>query len=50
MTFNNGMIGGGAAVIADGHGHGEVRNSAVISPVVTRQFAVVSDSGGNVPF
>ena len=49
-VFNNGVVGGGAAVIADGHGHGELRNSAVISPVVTRQYAVVSDSGGNVPF
>jgi len=50
VIFNNGVIGGGAAVRADGHGHGELRNSAVISPVVTTQFAVVSDSGGNVPF
>jgi len=41
---------GGFAFSADGHGHGEVRSSAVISPNSVREFAVVSDSGGNVAF
>lgn len=50
VIVENTVVGGGNAVFADGHGHGELRNSAVISPVVVRQFAVVSDSGGNVPF
>lgn len=50
VIVTGGVIGGGAAVAADGHGHGELRNAAVISPVVATQFAVVSDSGGNVPF
>ncbi|HEY3256739.1 MAG TPA: hypothetical protein VGJ91_22435 [Polyangiaceae bacterium] len=50
VIVNGGVIGGGAAVSADGHGHGELRNAAVISPVVATQFAVVSDSGGNVAF
>jgi len=50
LLATDGTSRSGAAVIADGHGHGELRNSAVISPVVTRQYAVVSDSGGNVPF
>ena len=41
---------GGFAFSADGHGHGEFRNSAVISPNSVREFAVVSDSGGNTAF
>ena len=50
VIVNGGVIGGGAAVSADGHGHGELRNAAVISPVVATQFSVVSDAGGNVAF
>ena len=50
VIVNGGVVGGGAAVRADGHAHGELRNAAVISPVVATQFAVVSDSGGNVSF
>jgi len=41
---------GGFAFSADGHGHGEVRNSSVLSPNSVREFAVVSDSGGNIAF
>jgi len=41
---------GGFAFSADGHGHGEVRNSAVLSPNSVLGFAVVSDSGGNTGF
>jgi hypothetical protein len=50
VVVNGSVVGGGSAFVADGHGHGEYRNSAVISPVTVTQFAVVSDSGGNVAF
>jgi len=50
VIVENSTVGGGKAVTADGHGHGELRNSAVISPVATSQYAVVSDSGGNVAY
>lgn len=50
VIVENSVIGGGAAMSADGHAHGEVRNSSVLSPLVAKQFAVVSDSGGNISF
>jgi hypothetical protein len=50
VVVNGGVVGGGSAFLADGHGHGEYRNSSVISPVTVTQFAVVSNSGGNVAF
>jgi hypothetical protein len=50
VIVENTVLGGGKAVTASGHGHGELRNSAVISPLAVTQFAVVSDSGGNVAF
>jgi hypothetical protein len=50
VVVNGSTVGGGSAFLADGHGHGEYRNSAVISPVTVTQFAVVSNSGGNVAF
>jgi hypothetical protein len=50
VIVESSTLGGGTAVSADGHGHGELRNSSVISPVVATQFAIVSDSGGNVAF
>jgi hypothetical protein len=50
VIINGSVVGGGTAISADGHGHGEYRNSAIISPVVASQFAVVSNSGGNVSF
>jgi hypothetical protein len=50
VIVNGGVIGGGSAFLADGHGHGEYRNSSVISPVTVTQFAVVSNSGGNGAF
>ena len=50
VIVENTVLGGGSAVAASGHGHGELRNSAVISPLSVTQFAVVSDSGGNVGF
>ncbi|HSU38906.1 MAG TPA: hypothetical protein VLJ38_05030 [Polyangiaceae bacterium] len=50
VVVNGSVVGGGSAFVADGHGHGEYRNSAVISPVTVTQFAVVSNSGGNVAF
>jgi len=50
VIVNGGVIGGGKAVVADGHGHGELRNAAIISPVAATQFAIISDSGGNVSF
>jgi hypothetical protein len=50
VIVENSTVGGGFAFSADGHGHGEFRNSAVISPNSIREFAVVSDSGGNVGF
>lgn len=49
-VVGGGPAAGGFAFSADGHGHAEVRNSAVVSPNSVRQFAVVSDSGGNVAF
>jgi len=50
VVVNSSTVGGGFAFSADGHGHGEFRSSAVISPNSIREFAVVSDSGGNVAF
>ena len=55
VIVNGSVVGGGPgpggfAVSADGHGHGELRNSAVISPNQVLGFAVVSDSGGNTGF
>jgi len=41
---------GGFAFSADGHAHGEFRNSSVLSPNSVREFATVSDSGGNIAF
>ena len=53
--MNTSVVGGGPgaggfAVTADGHGHVELRNSAVISPTSALGFAIISNSGGNVPF
>src|SRR5262252_4398478 len=42
VIVNSSTVGGGFAFSADGHGHGEFRNSAVISPNSIREFAVVS--------
>ncbi|HEY7376164.1 MAG TPA: hypothetical protein VIF57_28645 [Polyangia bacterium] len=50
VIVDTSTVGGGFAFSADGHGHGEVRNSAVLNPNSVRDFAVVSDSGGNVAF
>jgi len=55
VVIENSVIGGGPATggfafSADGHAHGEVRNSSVLSPNSVREFAVVSDSGGNIAF
>jgi len=55
VIVNTSIVGGGPgaggfAFSADGHGHGEFRNSAVISPNQVLGFAVVSDSGGNSKF
>lgn len=50
VIVNGSVVGGGAAVNADGHGHAELRNASIISPVVATQFSVVSDSGGNVSY
>jgi hypothetical protein len=49
-VVGGGPAAGGVAFSADGHGHGEYRNSAIISPVSVRGFAVVSDAGGNTSF
>lgn len=49
-VVGGGPAAGGLSFQADGHGHGEYRNSAVISPISATQFAVVSDSGGNTGF
>jgi len=49
-VIGGGPATGGFAFSADGQGHGEVRNSSVLSPNSVRQFAVVSDSGGNTAF
>jgi hypothetical protein len=50
VIVDNSVVGGGNSFSADGHGHGEYRNSAVTSPIAISQYAVVSDSGGNVKF
>jgi len=55
VIVENSVLGGGPATggfafSADGHAHGEYRNSSVISPSSVREFAIVSDSGGNVAF
>ena len=55
VIVNGSVVGGGPgpggfAVSADGHGHVELRNSAVISPTSALGFSVVSDSGGNSAF
>jgi hypothetical protein len=55
VIIENSVLGGGPATggfafSADGHAHGEYRNSSVLSPSSVREFAVVSDSGGNVAF
>jgi hypothetical protein len=50
VIVENTVLGGGKAVQADGHGHGELRNSAVLNPLAVTQFAVVSDSGGNIKY
>jgi len=55
VIVNTSVVGGGPgpggfAVSADGHGHAELRNSAVISPNSALGFAVISDSGGNTGF
>lgn len=55
VIVNTSVVGGGPgpggfAVSADGHGHVELRNSAVISPTSAIGFAIISDSGGNSAF
>jgi hypothetical protein len=55
VIVNTSVVGGGPgaggfAVAADGHGHAELRNSAVISRNSALGFAVISDSGGNTGF
>jgi hypothetical protein len=55
VIVNTSVVGGGPgpggfAVSADGHGHAELRNSAVISPNSALGFAIISDSGGNTGF
>jgi hypothetical protein len=55
VIVNGSVVGGGPgpggfAVSADGHGHVELRNSAVISPNSAIGFSVISDSGGNSAF
>ena len=50
VIVDSSSVGGGTSVSADGHGHGELRNSTVLGKIVTGPFAVVSDSGGNVGF
>ena len=51
VIVNSSVVGGGTSSFsADGHGHGEYRNSTRLGPVVTGPFAIVSDSGGNVTF
>jgi len=49
-VVGGGPAAGGFAFSADGHAHGEFRNSAIISPNSVREFAVVSNSGGNTGF
>jgi len=50
VIVENSVVGGGTSISADGHGHAEYRNSAVISPTSATQFAIISNSGGNVSF
>ncbi|MEP7049537.1 MAG: hypothetical protein ABJB12_04260 [Pseudomonadota bacterium] len=55
VIVENSVVGGGPATggfafSADAHAHGEYRNSSVLSPNSVREFAIVSDSGGNVAF
>jgi len=50
VIVESSVVGGGTSFTADGHGHGEYRNSAILNNVTTGPFAVVSDSGGNVRF
>jgi hypothetical protein len=55
VIVNTSVVGGGPgpggfAVSADGHGHVELRNSAVISPNSAIGFSIISDSGGNSAF
>jgi hypothetical protein len=55
VVVNTSVVGGGPgaggfAVSADGHGHVELRNSAVISPNSALGSAIISDSGGNSAF
>ena len=55
VIVNTSIVGGGPgpggfAVSADGHGHAELRNSAVISPNSALGFSIISDSGGNTGF
>jgi hypothetical protein len=49
-VVGGGPAAGGFSFLANGHGHGEYRNSAVITPISVSQFAVVTDSGGNTGF
>jgi hypothetical protein len=55
VIVNTSVVGGGPgaggfAVSADGHGHVELRNSAVISPTSAIGFSIISNSGGNSSF
>jgi hypothetical protein len=55
VVVNTSVVGGGPgpggfAVSADGHGHVELRSSAVISPTSALGSAIISDSGGNSAF
>jgi hypothetical protein len=50
VIVESSVVGGGTSFTADGHGHGEYRNSAILNKISTGPFAVVSDSGGNVTF
>jgi hypothetical protein len=55
VIVNTSVVGGGPgpggfAVAADGHGHVELRSSAVISPTSALGFSIISDSGGNTSF
>jgi hypothetical protein len=50
VIVENSVLGGGKSVLADGHGHAEVRNTTVLDALTATQFAVISNSGGNVGF
>jgi hypothetical protein len=50
VIVDNSTLGGGFSFVADGHGHGEFRNSSLLNPNSVTGFAVVSDSGGNNTF